>query len=212
MKDTASEVRAISASHETREALKGFALAVRKFAAGLQVQAPKEYASYRELTYFADRLIRALEQEVAPVQSLRRPTVNLISSVKLAVLANGGFAHKQELCRCEPDVNQAPCEYCAIHEGLTKAFTFLRALELEPVAAIERTAEDHERFSRDMARITARIDAAKRESCYETWRDEQLDTLRKLYIARGPSILFYQSFPDFCREQWGKSDKGKVKV
>lgn len=46
---------------------------------------------------------------------------------------------------------------------------------------------------------------------YETWRDEQLDTLRKLFRQRGFSDG-YKSFPDFCREQWEGSDKGKVKV
>lgn len=245
---------------ETREALTGLADAVNLLA---------EYSEYSvHVRQRADRLIRALEQEAADrggwqlastVQPLRRPTVNLISTVKLAVLANGGFAWRKELCKCDPSVKQSPCRYCAIHEGLTKAFTFLRALkqerdrvELDPFGCHKHVAQwlEAEKY-RTLAHrhdgTFAAVDEAEQRKMradtlpllsdallnwkqeatwlkvdlestakaiatdYETWRDEQLDTLRKLFLQRGPKYR-YQSFPDFCREQWEGSDKGKVKV
>jgi len=39
-------------------------------------------------------------------------------SIELAILANGGAEHKKEWCECDPECNNCPCQYCAIHEGL----------------------------------------------------------------------------------------------
>lgn len=192
---------------ETREALKGLAHAVKLLAIGADFSAT--------VRPYADRLIRALEQEPIAIddyvqkskriladkalEPLRRPTANLISAVKLAVLANGGFAHKAVLCKCDSHP-EGLCRYCAIHEGLTKAFTFLRALEQEGTRGYSG------RVIPSPLELTP-----KKPTDFQIWRDEQLLTLRKLFNQRGPSTE-YQSFPDFCREQWEGSDKGKVKV
>ena len=47
-----------------------------------------------------------------------------MDAVELALLANGGFEWHEQHCRCDPSVNQTPCEYCAIHTALTRAKRF----------------------------------------------------------------------------------------
>lgn len=91
-------------------------------------------------------------------------------------------------------------------EGPSPQFEIARrALEQEGIERV-RTNTDNE-----WAKAEAVVREAKAAADYETWRDEQLDTLRKLFNQRGLSTE-YQSFPDFCREQYEGSDNGKVKV
>jgi len=54
-----------------------------------------------------------------------KPTINeLLESVELAIMANGGFAHKLDWCRCDASVGAVPCEYCAIHSCLDRMFHY----------------------------------------------------------------------------------------
>lgn len=62
-------------------------------------------------------------QEEAKDHSMRR----LVSRVELAILANGGGDYDEKACQCEPDVNQAPCRYCAIRDALNETLRYLRA-------------------------------------------------------------------------------------
>ena len=58
----------------------------------------------------------------APASSLER----VVSRVELAILANGGGDYDEKGCQCEPDVNQAPCRYCAIRDALNETLRYLR--------------------------------------------------------------------------------------
>lgn len=51
--------------------------------------------------------------------------MSLLEKVELAILANGGFAHKKAMCSCDPSVGMSPCEYCAIHCALDGCFRLL---------------------------------------------------------------------------------------
>ena len=44
-----------------------------------------------------------------------------LGDVDLAIRAFGGDTWNQAACRCEPEVGNYPCEYCALHQGLTSA-------------------------------------------------------------------------------------------
>ena len=48
----------------------------------------------------------------------------LLDAIDLAFLANGGREWSKLNCECEPEVNAAPCRYCAIHKALTQAKSY----------------------------------------------------------------------------------------
>jgi hypothetical protein len=53
----------------------------------------------------------------------------LLECVELAIIANGGGAHKKEMCRCDASVGMTPCEYCAIWDALNKTWNYLLDLK-----------------------------------------------------------------------------------
>jgi hypothetical protein len=53
----------------------------------------------------------------------------LLECVELAILANGGGAHKKEMCCCDASVGMTPCEYCAIWDALNKTWNYLLDLK-----------------------------------------------------------------------------------
>jgi len=53
---------------------------------------------------------------------------DLLECVELAIISNGGGAHKKEMCDCDPSVGKL-CEYCAIWTALNRTFNHLLDLK-----------------------------------------------------------------------------------
>jgi len=49
----------------------------------------------------------------------------LLEKVELAILANGGAEWDPHGCECEPEVNMAPCRYCAMWDALRSVKQYL---------------------------------------------------------------------------------------
>lgn len=62
-------------------------------------------------------------------EKIYKPFTNLLECVELAIIANGGGAHKKEMCGCDPSVGMSPCEYCAIWNALNKTYNYLLDLK-----------------------------------------------------------------------------------
>jgi len=50
-----------------------------------------------------------------------KPKLLSKEELDLAFLAIGGLEFQPTICECDPETNQAPCRYCAIHHALTLA-------------------------------------------------------------------------------------------
>jgi hypothetical protein len=53
-----------------------------------------------------------------------------LSRIQLGFLANGGEEWNKANCDCEPETNNAPCRYCAIHDALRAATRLLDACNI----------------------------------------------------------------------------------
>lgn len=74
-------------------------------------------------------------------------TTELLECVELAIIANGGGAHKKEMCGC--DARMRPCEYCAIWDALNKIYNYLLDLKGKHSSGGEKTMDDIKQDNQD---------------------------------------------------------------